>query len=68
MRINLSSFPHGIRIILAGDAAILYGNDGREWARIVERDGRFLPFPTDDIPEKYKPALKEICILAGKSV
>lgn len=68
MHLSLAKFPEGTRIILAGDDAILYGADGREWARIVERDGEITPFPTDDIPEKYKPALKEICILAEKSV
>lgn len=68
MIFSLRSFPEGTRATISGNDIMLYGADGREWARIVERDGEITPFPTDDIPEKYKPALKEICILAEKSV
>lgn len=68
MHLSLAKFPEGTRITYDGYAATMYGADGKEWARIVERDGKVTPFPTDDILEKYKPVLKEICILAEKSV
>lgn len=68
MNFRLSAFPNETRATISGNDIMLYGADGREWARIVERDGEITPFPTDDIPEKYKPVLKEICILSEKSV
>lgn len=47
---------------------MLYGADGKEWARIVRTETKLIPFPTDDIPNDCINILENVCKTALKGV
>lgn len=68
--INLmqSSFPDRTQTTISGNEIMLYGDDSKEWARIIRTDTELIPFPTDDIPNDCKEILKNVCKSAMKGI
>jgi hypothetical protein len=65
---SLRSFPDGTQTTISDNEIMLYGADGKEWARIIRTDTELIPFPTDDIPNDCKEILKNVCKLAMKGI
>lgn len=68
--INLmqSSFPDRTQATISDNEIILYGTDGKEWARIIRTGTELIPFPTDDIPNDCKEILKNVCKSTMKGI
>ncbi|ACB72603.1 hypothetical protein LOB55_03770 [Lactobacillus delbrueckii subsp. lactis] len=65
---SLRSFPDGTQTTISDNEIMLYGADGKEWARIIRTDTELIPFPTDDIPNDCKEILKNVCKSAMKGI
>lgn len=65
---SLRSFPDGTQATISDNEIILYGADGKEWARIIRTDTELIPFPTDDIPNDCKEILKNVCKSTMKGI
>lgn len=65
---SLRSFPDGTQTTISDNEIILYGTDGKEWARIIRTDTELIPFPTDDIPNDCKEILKSVCKSSMKGI
>lgn len=65
---SLRSFPDRTQTTISGNEIMLYGADGKEWARIIRTDTELIPFPTDDIPNDCKEILKNVCKSAMKGI
>lgn len=68
MIFSLRSLPAGTRATISDNEIMLYGADGKEWARIIRTDTELIPFPTDDMPNDYKEIIKNVCKLAMKGI
>lgn len=68
MIFSLSSFPVEVRATISNDKIMLYGADGKEWARIIRTGSELIPFPTDDIPNDCKEILDNVCKAAMKGI
>ena len=68
MIFSLSSFPVEVRATISSDKIMLYGDDGKEWARIIRTDNKLIPFPTDDMPNDCKEILYNVCKTAMKGI
>ena len=68
MIFSLRSFPEETRATISDKEIMLYGADGKEWARIVRTDTKLIPFPTDDIPNNYIKILDNVCKTAIKGI
>lgn len=65
---SLRSFPDRTQATISDNEIILYGTDGKEWARIIRTDTELIPFPTDDIPNDCKVILKNVCKSSMKGI
>lgn len=68
MIFSLSNFPGETRATISDKEIMLYGADGKEWARIIRTDTELIPFPTDDIPNDCKEILDNVCKMAMKGI
>lgn len=68
MIFSLRSFPEETRATISDKEIMLYGADGKEWARIIRTDTKLIPFPTDDIPNDCKEILDNVCKTAMKGI
>lgn len=68
MIFSLRGFPEGTRATINGNDIMLYGADGKEWARIIRTDTELIPFPTDDIPNNCVKILENVCKTAIKGI
>lgn len=68
MNFRLSAFPNETRATISDKEIMLYGADGKEWARIIRTDTELIPFPTDDIPNDCKEILENVCKMAMKGI
>lgn len=68
MIFRMASFPEGTRATISDKEIMLYGADGKEWARIVRTDAKLIPFPTDDIPNDCIKIIENVCKTAMKGI
>ena len=68
MIFSLRSFPEETRATISDKEIMLYGADGKEWARIVRTGTELIPFPTDDIPNDCIKILENVCKTAMKGI
>lgn len=68
MIFRMASFPEGTRATISDKEIMLYGADGKEWARIIRTDTELIPFPTDYIPNDCIKILENVCKTAMKGI
>lgn len=68
MNFRLSAFPGETSASISDKEIMLYGADGKEWARIIRTGTELIPFPTDDIPNNCKEILENVCKTAMKGI
>lgn len=56
----MKSDNFSLQATISDNEIMLYGADGKEWARIVRTENKLIPFPTDDTPNACKALLKGI--------